>query len=888
MTTPVAAVRATALAAHAAGICVVPPREDGSKRPIGKWEQYQKKPPEVAQLDRWYGICAGVGFVCGRVSGGLELFEFDDAETYGHFMQAAEALGLRDLVDEIENGYCETTPSGGVHWLYRVPTVPGNTKLAQRPGPPDPNTGHPTREVLIETRGEGGYVIVAPSGGNVHRSHKEYRLTSGSVATIAGITYEERDSLWDLARTFDEIPKPPPVEKPAKAKGGNTHSGGWIVEPGKAYADEHSWEDILEPRGWVKVYTRDDTTYWRRPGKDEGVSATTNHNGSDCLHVFSSSTDLEPNTSYSKFGVYAHWHHGGDFSAAAKALHEERGYGTPAGSTKASGQANSSKPEAPKEWGPVRLGREVEVESFPLNVLPPELARLAQEIGDAVGIDVGMPALGIIAIASGLIGAADSLRIEHNRFASSTIYAGIVGMPGDGKTPALEYVAKPAYEIEHELDGEFREAKERYLQDLRDYDQASRKKAPPGTSTPKPDKPNPPIPRRAVYGTGTTEAWIRCWACPGNEKGGVVVNDELGVLVDGFNQYKSKGNDKQILLQSWSNQPISLDRVTNEFMAPIRVQHPHVSIVGNLTPSSLKSFFASNGEDGFRDRWLLYFPDRRPKLKSPDRFPVSDSALEAWRDAARRLWRRASVTDPHTGRSYPTTIHFTHEAKALFDEFADAQIDETSDPDFDTDLLGLWSKLDVYASRFCLVLALLHWAADPTLEISQTPACSVEIVHHAWRLVACFKTHARRVLAYVQGQGVAGIPRGARLILNWIRAHPEANEITFRDITKAYPARDYPRALMEDGVAWLVRRNVLRAATAPKPETPVRGRPPGPAWEINPEFVETLCVQPIQQYQQNESPNQADTHQAPDSAVNAVLAVPIESEESPEEGAWIV
>ena len=68
-------------------------------------------------------------------------------------------------------------------------------------------------------------------------------------------------------------------------------------------------------------------TYWRRPGKRAGVSATTNYGGSDLFFVFSSSTEFDPETSYTKFGVYTTLHHGGDYRKAALAL-SHQGYGT--------------------------------------------------------------------------------------------------------------------------------------------------------------------------------------------------------------------------------------------------------------------------------------------------------------------------------------------------------------------------------------------------------------------------------------------------------------------------------------------------------------------------------------------------------------------------------
>ena len=74
------------------------------------------------------------------------------------------------------------------------------------------------------------------------------------------------------------------------------------------------------------MFERHGTTYWRRPGKSFGISATTNHGGSDLLYVFSASTAFTPERGYSRFGAYAVLVHGGDFTAAARALAKD-GYG---------------------------------------------------------------------------------------------------------------------------------------------------------------------------------------------------------------------------------------------------------------------------------------------------------------------------------------------------------------------------------------------------------------------------------------------------------------------------------------------------------------------------------------------------------------------------------
>jgi Bifunctional DNA primase/polymerase, N-terminal len=101
---------AVALTALDAGLSVVPPREDGSKAPIGAWHAYQSHRATRAQVERWYTVeqHAGIGLVCGAVSGGkiggLECLEFEDALTYDAFKEAGDGLGYGPLIAHIERG----------------------------------------------------------------------------------------------------------------------------------------------------------------------------------------------------------------------------------------------------------------------------------------------------------------------------------------------------------------------------------------------------------------------------------------------------------------------------------------------------------------------------------------------------------------------------------------------------------------------------------------------------------------------------------------------------------------------------------------------------------------------------------------------------------------
>jgi putative DNA primase/helicase len=206
--------RQAAIKALAAGLSVWPPKEDGSKAPLGAWKTGQAQRPTLEQLRNWYGTKGpskrtGIGAIMGKVSGNAECLEFDNGgAAYEGFLQRAEAEGLGNLIERIRSGYEERSASGGIHLIYRCEVISGNVKLAQAYLGLDPDTAKPIIKVLIETRGEGGFVILAPSNGTVHPTGGSYDLLHGGFDSIATITPGEREALFKLAGSFDEAPEP--------------------------------------------------------------------------------------------------------------------------------------------------------------------------------------------------------------------------------------------------------------------------------------------------------------------------------------------------------------------------------------------------------------------------------------------------------------------------------------------------------------------------------------------------------------------------------------------------------------------------------------------------------------------------------------------------------
>lgn len=325
MTTP-RTILDTAFDLLAHGYSVIPVRNDGTKAPaLNTWKKYTSERPTDPDVRRWFtNTDYDLGVVQGAVSGHAELTEIEGraAHHLPDLKALADDTGLGDLWTKVTTGWAEMSPSGGFHFHYRIDgTVPGNLKLARRPATPEELEAKPAErvKVLAETRGEGGQVVVAPS--RHHASGKTWTRLVGGPATAPLLTRDERDAFHDLLRTLNVQDSAAETRASAPVAPHDPTQG---ITPGDDYENRTDWSDILTPHGWTHVTTRGRTRYWLRPGKPlgSGFSATTGHaDDRDRLYVFTSSTDFAQEVPYTKLGALAVLEHGGDHSAAAKALH---------------------------------------------------------------------------------------------------------------------------------------------------------------------------------------------------------------------------------------------------------------------------------------------------------------------------------------------------------------------------------------------------------------------------------------------------------------------------------------------------------------------------------------------------------------------------------------
>src|SRR5688572_9835421 len=236
----------------------------------------QERVSRIYVINQWINSPGfGIGIVCGAISGNLEMLELEGRACSGDVLdQIIEACGEdATFLQLLQNGYCEWTPSGGLHFLYRIADheAPGNTKVARRPATEEEiaadmaATGLPIEKinkvkVLAETRGEGGYVVVAPSCGTVHATGDSWSVGAGQIGVIPTITWEQRQTLVAaMYDVLDEMPEPvAPAPRPSPASLLPNRDN----RPGDDYNNRVQWIEILGPHGWTVDHVQGHTTYW--------------------------------------------------------------------------------------------------------------------------------------------------------------------------------------------------------------------------------------------------------------------------------------------------------------------------------------------------------------------------------------------------------------------------------------------------------------------------------------------------------------------------------------------------------------------------------------------------------------------------------------------------
>ena len=248
------------------------------KKPFTLWKQYQK---EIAPYQGWrehYYNGGYAGIITGKISGCLECIDIDVKNDplktiYDEFKEIIP----KDLFNRL---IIQTTPNDGYHLIYRCPDaeISKSMKLAHSA----------EGEVILETRGEGGYFCTHMKDYQV--IHGDFDLVKFQIA-IPEITPEEREFLLDLARSLDR----------KMVKSGSTFAG--YSEP--AINDLNSEFEIIplfEKHGWSIFKDDDEKVTLTRPGSN-ALTSGYYFKGTRTFLCFSTSTPFKVQKPYNHFQI---------------------------------------------------------------------------------------------------------------------------------------------------------------------------------------------------------------------------------------------------------------------------------------------------------------------------------------------------------------------------------------------------------------------------------------------------------------------------------------------------------------------------------------------------------------------------------------------------------
>ena len=291
--------------------------KDGKKvkKPaIATWDKFKSERMDVLEIKtHFHSRINYIGLVTGVVSGGLEVIDVD-TKYYVSYQNLftdlwSEIAAIRNDLTAIK------TLNGGYHIPYRCDVIGGSKKVASRPANEDElaNNPHERTFCFIETRGEGGLIVVPPSDG--------YEVVYGDgYHNLPTITTEERDQIFAILYSYNEL-----IEAPKQMPQERTINTGFIQSPFDDYNKRGNVSQILTDAGWIYQSTKKGFHNFCRPGKSKAISGGLAVDG-NFFKSFTSNSVFEPEKWYSASQVLCKLKFNDNFSNCCKWLLDQ-GYG---------------------------------------------------------------------------------------------------------------------------------------------------------------------------------------------------------------------------------------------------------------------------------------------------------------------------------------------------------------------------------------------------------------------------------------------------------------------------------------------------------------------------------------------------------------------------------
>ena len=480
--------------------------------------------------------------------------------------------------------------------------------------------------------------------------------------------------------------------------------------------------------------------------------------------------------------------------------------------------------------------RRGELPEFPLEVFSSDWQRWAKDAAHGAGVTVDHVMVPLLGIASSLIGTARRVRASRSWSQPLTLWTGVLGFSGSGKTPGLNVTKNALDKIERERktridnlrrehDSNAQRAKAAYKAWKADVAKAVEDKKP---APPMPNDANVPDdfvePRLYVSNSTIERLAVLLKARP---RGMVMICDELAGLFLNLARYTS-GTDRPFWLECWNGDHYTIERIGRPALV---IDYLLVGLVGGFQPDKMARSFQGDA-DGLYGRMLFSWP-LEPAYKT-----LTDDIEEVEPEFQNALVRLIDLAAEEDGEVIITPVPLSPEAREKFEKFRAFVYHERGA--LDGREREWWAKAQAQVLRLAGTLAYLDWArrtAGQPILVPEPNRIEERFVDAAVRLVRdYFWPHARAALRQI---GLSERHANARCALRWIWAHRKA-EVSREDIRRDALGQRLDAEQTQQLIDALEKYGFLRSITVaigPKGGRPAR------RWQVNPKLFSEAAAE---------------------------------------------
>ena len=350
----------------------------------------------------------------------------------------------------------------------------------------------------------------------------------------------------------------------------------------------------------------------------------------------------------------------------------------------------------------IRMEFEGVVENnIPLDVFPAKLQDMVLALARQENYSIEYTMASLIAGASTAIGNSVNIRIRGGWISSPILYMILVGRPGMGKTPPLDFAFRPIRKLDAKAIKQFKADMEYYNSILENQK---------GKKDENSSLPPKPILKRTIISDFTPEALIR--ALDDNSRGIVVYVDEIMGMFNAVNQY-SKGQLIEQLLTAFSGKPLDVSRCSMPI--PIHVERPFINIVGTMQTTRVHELVDKGYKDnGLLDRIIFVYPSSQEISDWQIDEDSYSSSFEKYSGLWEEVINKICEIDFSSDESYDgilqNVLNFSQEASAYFTDWRNSLIKNINQIKDDGLVDSRVMKIPMITARLALVFQILRWA----------------------------------------------------------------------------------------------------------------------------------------------------------------------------------